>query len=101
MRFNIKNLGFKLYCYYSDNELAKSYVVYAIECERELKTQEWNILLNAALKFTLRKNRIYISRRWKQGNIIYFTGKQSHGCGYSWDEEILTAFSPLLNPLED
>lgn len=38
MRFNVKNLGFKSYCHYSDNELAKSYVVYAIDCERALNT---------------------------------------------------------------
>ena len=97
MRFTIDNLGFKSYCRYSDKGLAKAYVVYAIDCERVLNTQEWNILSNAVLKFTLRKNRLYIARIWQQGKTIYFVGKQSHGCGYSWDTEVMDAFYPILN----
>ena len=96
MRFTISNLGFKSYCSYSDNQLAKAYVVYSIDCERALNSQEWNILLNEALKFTLRKNRLYIARIWQQGKTIYFTGKQSHGYGYSWDDEIFNAFVTIL-----
>lgn len=96
MKFTIDNLGFKSYCRYSDNQLAKAYVVYSIDCERALNTQEWNILLDEALKFTLRKNRLYIERIWQKGNTIYFTGKQSHGYGYSWDDEIFNAFVTIL-----
>lgn len=99
MRFTIENLGFKLYCRYSDKGLAKAYVVYSIDCERALNTQEWNLLFHPVLKFTLRKNRLYIDRIWQQGKIIYFTGKQSHGYGYSWDDEVMNAFYPLLNSL--
>lgn len=101
MRFTISNLGFKSYCSYSDNQLAKAYVVYSIDCERALDSQEWNILLDEALKFTLRKNRLYISRIWQQGKTIYFTGKQSHGYGYSWDDEIFNAFVPILGSFKD
>ena len=101
MRFTIENLGFKQYCRYSDTELAKAYVVYSIQCERALNNQEWNILFHAVLKFTLRKNRLYIARIWQQGKYIYFTGKQSHGCGYSWDDEVLNAFYPILNSFKD
>lgn len=97
MRFTIENLGFKQYCRFSDTGLAKAYVVYSIECERALNNQEWNILSHAVLKFTLRKNRLYIARIWQQGKTIYFTGKQSHGCGYSWDDEVMNAFYPILN----
>ena len=96
MRFTINNLGFKSYCRYSDNQLAKAYVVYSIDCERALNTQEWNILSHEVLKFTLRKNRLYIARIWQQGKTIYFTGKQSHGYGYSWDDEIFNAFVTIL-----
>lgn len=97
MNFNIENLGFKSYCKYSDTGLAKAYVVYSIECERALNAQEWNILSNVVLKFTLRKNRLYIARIWQQGKTIYFIGKQSHGYGYSWDEEVLSALYPVFN----
>ena len=97
MRFSISNLGFKSYCKYSDNQLAKAYVVYSINCERALNNQELNILFKEAIKFTLRKNRLYISRIWHQGKTIYFIGKQSHGCGYSWDDEVINAFYPILN----
>ena len=72
MRFTIDNLGFKSYCRFSDNQLAKAYVVYSIDCERALNTQEWNILSHAVLKFTLRKDRLYITRIWQQGKTIYF-----------------------------
>ena len=99
MRFTIENLGFKLYRRYSDKGLAKAYVVYSINCERALNTQEWNILLNYVLKFTLRKNRLYIARIWQQGKTIYFIGKQSHGLGYSWDKEVIDAFEPIFNSL--
>ena len=101
MNFNIDNLGFKSYCRYSDNQLAKAYVVYSIQCERALNTQEWNILSHGALKFTLRNNRLYISRIWQQGKVIYIIGKQSHGCGYSWDTEVLNAFYPIFNSFKD
>ena len=101
MRFNINNLGFKAYCCYSDSQLAKAYVVYSIECERALTNQEWNILSHEALKFTLRKNRLYIERIWQQGKVIYLIGKQSHGYGYSWDDEILNAFCPILGSFEN
>lgn len=101
MKFSIDNLWFDCYCRYSDKRLAKAYVVYSIDCERALNVQEWNILFHAVLKFNLRKNRLYIGRIWQQGKTIYFIGKQSHGYGYSWEEEILNAFYPLLNPLED
>lgn len=101
MRFSIENLCFKSYCKYSDNQLAKSYIVYSINCERALNTQEWNILAHIALKFTLRKNRLYIARIWQQGKVIYFIGKQSHGYGYSWDEEIISAFYPIFNSFSD
>ena len=101
MRFTIDNLGFKLYCRYSDTQLAKAYVVYSIQCERVLNNQEWNILFQAAINFTLRKNRLYIARIWQQGKTIYFVGKQSHGCGYSWDEEVLNAFYPIFNSFKD
>lgn len=97
MRFTIDNLGFKLYCRYSDKGLAKAYVVYSIDCERALNTQEWNLLFNSVLKFTLRKNRLCISRIWQQGNTIYFIGKQSHGLGYSWDKEVIDALQPIFN----
>ena len=97
MNFSINNLGFKQYCRYSDTELAKAYVVYSIDCERALNNQELNILFKEAIKFTLRKNRLYISRIWHQGKTIYFIGKQSHGCGYSWDDEVINAFYPILN----
>ena len=97
MRFTIESLWFDSYCRYSDNELAKAFVVYSIDCERALNVQEWNILLSAVLKFTLRKNRLYIGRIWQQGKTIYFIGKQSHGCGYSWDNEVMNAFYPILN----
>ena len=97
MRFTIENLGFKLYCRYSDKGLAKAYVVYSINCERALNTQEWNLLFHTVLKFTLRKNRLYIARIWQQGKTIYFIGKQSHGCGYSWDTEVMDAFYPIFN----
>ena len=96
MRFTINNLGFKSYCRYSDNQLAKAYVVYSIDCERALNNQELNILFKEALKFTLRKNRLYIAKIWHQEKTIYFTGKQSHGYGYSWDDEIFNAFVPIL-----
>ena len=99
MRFTIDNLGFKTYCRYSDSQLAKAYVVYSINCERALNNQEWNILFHAVFKFTLRKNRLYISRIWQQGKTIYFVGKQSHGYGYSWDDEIINSFYPLFNSL--
>lgn len=99
MNFSINNLGFKKYSKYSDKELAKAYVVYAIDCTRELNNQEWNILYHAVLKYTLRRNRLYISRIWKHGKSIYFIGKQSHGYGYSWDDEVINAFYPLLNCL--
>lgn len=99
MRFTIDNLGFKLYCRYSDKGLAKAYVVYAIDCERALNAQEWKILRNQVLKFTLRKNRLYIARIWQQGKTIYFIGKQSHGLGYSWDNELLDALHPIFNSL--
>lgn len=101
MKFNINNLGFKSYCRYSDSQLAKAYVVYSIECERALNTQEWNILFHPVLKLTLRKNRLYIARIWQQGKTIYFIGKQSHGCGYSWDTEVMNAFYPILNSFKD
>ena len=101
MKFNIDNLGFKSYCRYSDNQLAKAYVVYSIQCERVLNNQEWNILFQEAIKFTLRKNRLYIARIWQQGKYIYFTGKQSHGYGYSWDDEIFNAFCPILGSFEN
>lgn len=100
MRFNIDNLGFKLYCRYSDKGLAKAYVVYAIDCERALNVQEWNLLFNPVLKFTLRKNRLYIARIWQQGKTIYFIGKQSHGLGYSWDKEVIDALQPIFNSFE-
>ena len=73
MRFTIENLGFKSYCSYSDKELAKAYVVYSIQCERALNTQELDILYHDALKFTLRKNRLYIARIWQQGKYIYYS----------------------------
>ena len=101
MNFNIDNLGFKSYSRYSDKGLAKAYVVYSIQCERALTNQEWNILFHAVLKFTLRKNRLYIARIWQQGKTIDFIGKQSHGCGYSWDDEVLNAFYPILNYFKD
>ena len=101
MRFTIENLGFKSYFRYSDTQLAKAYVVYSIQCERALNTQEWNILSHAVLKFTLRKNRLYIARIWQQGKTIYFIGKQSHGYGYSWDDEVLKAFCPIFNSFKD
>ena len=101
MNFNIDNLGFKSYCRYSDNQLAKAYVVYSIQCERALTNQEWNILSHEALKFTLRKNRLYIERIWQQGKVIYLIGKQSHGCGYSWDDEIFNAFCTILGSFEN
>ena len=101
MNFNIDNLGFKSYCRYSDKGLAKAYIVYSIQCERALNAQEWNILFHKALKLTLRKNRLYIARIWQQGNYIYFTGKQSHGCGYSWDNEVFNAFCPILGSFEN
>ena len=101
MNFSIENLGFKSYCRYSDKRLAKAYVVYSINCERALNNQEWNILFHLVLKFTLRKNRLYIDRIWQQGNTIYFTGKQSHGYGYSWDTEVLNAFYPIFNFFKD
>lgn len=101
MRFSIENLGFKSYCKYSDKQLAKGYVVYSIDCERALNNQEWNILFHVVLKFTLRKNRLYIARIWQQGKTIYFIGKQSHGYGYSWDEEVLNAFYPIFNSFID
>lgn len=97
MNFSINNLGFKSYCRYSDKSLAKAYVVYSIDCERALNTQEWNILFHPVLEFTLRKNRLYIARIWQQGKTIYFIGKQSHGLGYSWDKEVLDAFYPIFN----
>ena len=97
MNFSINNLGFKQYCRYSDTELAKAYVVYSIDCERALNVDEWNILSHVLLNFTLRKNRLYIVRTWQQGKNIYFIGKQSHGCGYSWDEEVLDALYPIFN----
>ena len=99
MKFTIENLGFKQYRRYSDTELAKAYVVYSIQCERALNNQEWNIFFHAVLRFTLRKNRLYIARIWQQGKYIYFTGKQSHGYGYSWDDEIINAFYSILNSL--
>ena len=101
MNFNIDNLGFKSYCRYSDNQLAKAYVVYSIQCERALTNQEWNILSHEALKFTLRKNRLYIERIWQQGKVIYLIGKQSHGYGYSWDDEIFNAFCTILGSFEN
>lgn len=101
MRFSIDNLGFKSYCRYSDKGLAKAYVVYSIDCDRALNTQEWNILSHVVLKFTLRKNRLYIARIWQQGKTIYFIGKQSHGYGYSWDEEVLSALYPIFNTFTD
>ena len=101
MNFNINNLGFKSYCRYSDNQLAKADVVYSIECERALSNQEWNILYHPVLKLTLRKNRLYIERIWQQGKTIYFIGKQSHGYGYSWDTEVMNAFYPILNSFKD
>lgn len=97
MRFTIENLGFRSFCKYSDKGLARAGVVYSIDCERALNTQEWNILFHEVLKFTLRKNRLYIARIWQQGKTIYFIGKQSHGCGYSWDNEVMNAFYPILN----
>lgn len=97
MKFSIENLWFDSYCRYGDKGLAKAYVVYSIDCERALNNQEWNILLSAVLKFTLRKNRLYIGRIWQQGKTIYIIGKQSHGCGYSWDTEVMDAFYPILN----
>lgn len=99
MRFNINNLGFKRYTNYSDRHLAKAYVVYAIECERPLNNQEFNILSNVALKFSIRKNRIYVDRILQKGKTIIIIGKQSHGYGYSWDDEILNAFYPLFNSI--
>lgn len=101
MRFSLDNLWFKSCCRYSDKSLAKGYVMYSIECTRLLTTQEWNNLIEEVVKFTLRKNRIYIYKIRRQDKTIYFIAKQSHGYGYSWDEEILDAFYPLLNPLED
>lgn len=101
MKFNIDNLDFKKYCNYSDNELAKAYVLYSIKCQRELSCQEWDILYHAVFKFTLRKNRLWIHRMWQNGDTIYFTGKQSHDYGYSWDEEVLSAFYPIFNSLAD
>ena len=101
MRFTIENLGFKSYCSYSNNQLAKAYVVYYIQCKRALTNQELNILFHAVSKLTLRKNRLYISRIWQQGKTIYFIGKQSHGYGYSWDDEVLNAFYPILNSFKD
>lgn len=99
MRFTIENLGFLSICRYSDKGLARANVVYSIDCERALNVQEWNILSHAVLKFTLRKNRLYIARIWQQGKTIYFIGKQSHGLGYSWDKEVLDAFYPIFNSL--
>lgn len=97
MRFTIENLGFLSICRYSDKGLARASVVYSIDCERALNNQEWYILCHSALKFTLRKNRLYIARIWQQGKNIYFIGKQSHGCGYSWDTEVMDAFYPIFN----
>lgn len=100
MKFSISNLDFKKYCDYSDKEIAKAYVLYAIDCERILDPREWDDFVHDVLKFTLRKNRIKVSKLWRQDKTIYFVGKQSHGCGYSWDTEILHALYPLLNPLK-
>lgn len=99
MKFSISNLGFKKYCDYSDKELAKAYIVYAIDCERDLKAQEWELVRQEVLKLTLRQNRLYVSRIWKQDKTIYIIGKQSHGCGYSWDDEIFYAFCSILGSL--
>lgn len=96
MKFSISNLGFKQYCFYSDSELAKAYVVYSLDCERALSNQERKILADESLRFTLRKNRLYIARIWQNGRTIYFTGKQSHGYGYSWNDEVMYAFCPIL-----
>lgn len=101
MNFSIENLCFKSYCNYSDNQLAKAYVVYSIDCERVLTSQEWNILKQVSFNFTLRKNRLYIARIWQQEKTIYFVGKQSHGYGYSWDEEVLDAFYPIFKSIAD
>lgn len=101
MRFSIENLGFKCYCKYSDSHLARAYVVYSIECERALNCQEWNRVSKAALNFSLRKNRIYVNRILQKGKTIIFIAKQSHGYGYSWDEEILAAFYPIFNSITD
>lgn len=101
MRFSIKNLWFKSCCRYCNNNLAKGYVMYSIECTRLLSTSEWNALLEEVVKFTLRNNRLFVYNIRRQYNTIYFIGKQSHVYGYSWDKEIIDAFYPLLNPLAD
>lgn len=101
MKISVDKLGFKRYCQFSDRELAKAYVVYALNCSRELTDEEWITLTHSVLKFTLRNNRVFVSRIWKQNNVIYFLGKQSHRCGYSWDYDVLNAFYPIFNQFLD
>lgn len=99
--YSVTNLGFKRYSQFSDRELAKAYVVYALGCSRPLTDEEWNSLKNSALKFTLRTNRLFVRRIWRQGDTVYLVGKQSHGCGYSWDDEVLNAFYPVFKQFVD
>lgn len=101
MRFNIENLGFKKYCDYSDKVRAKAYVVYSIDCERALSAQEWIIVRQAILKLTLRKDRLCVNRIWKQDKTIYIIGKQSHGYGYSWDDDIIDALYTIFDSIKD
>lgn len=99
MRFSVDNLGLKRYKNYSDRHLA--YVIYAIECERPLNNQEFKTLSNVALKFSIRKNRIYVDRILQKGKTIIIIGKQSHEYGYSWDEDIVKDFYPVFNFFSD
>lgn len=102
MNFTIENLWNKTIShYYSDTHLAKSYVIYSVTCNRVLTSSETERLIRSVLRFTLSKNRLFVNRVWIQSNVIYFVGTETHGCGYSWDTEVIDAFYPLLNSLSN
>lgn len=100
MKFNIQNIWLKSISKYSGTHLAKAYVVYSIECERAVNTQEWNVISNYLLQLTLNRDRLYVARIWQHNKTIYIIGKQYHGLGYSWDEDILTAIYPVFNSIK-